>query len=255
MHALVTGASSGIGAALARALAARGWNLTLAARRKERLDALAASLADGDRVRTFARRTDLSVLSECTGLYEDAVEALGPVHLLVNNAGVQFVEPAAGVSDARAESLLAVDLLAPLRLQRAVLTDMLAHDHGAIVNIASVAGLVWLPGMVHYNAAKAALAAASESLRAELSATGVHVLTVYPGPVATDMEAAATRALGGGWSVRLMPRGTPDGLAQRVLRALDHQQPRVVYPRVYGAARWLGPLVQAVSERGVPSPV
>lgn len=258
MHALVTGASSGIGAALATALGARGWRLTLAARRVDRLEALARSIAaPGSDPRTHpkVRPTDLSDLDACRGLVEDARAAHGPVHLLVNNAGVQYVEATVGVSDDRAERLMAVDLLAPLRLQRLVLDDMLAHDHGTIVNIASLAGIVPTPGMMHYNAAKSALGAASESLRAELSQTGVHVLTVYPGPVSTDMEAAAVEAYGNAASARLIPRGTPEGLASQILQAIDRRSPRVVYPRIYGVARWFQPLARWLTERTAPAPV
>ena len=257
MHALITGASSGIGAALAHALGARGWRLTLAARRVERLDEVARSVQrpePGDGA-PFVRPTDLSDLSQCAALVADARAAHGPVHLLVNNAGVQYVEPTAGVTDDRAERLMTVDLLAPLRLQRMVLSDMLAHDHGTIVNIASLAGIVPTPGMMHYNAAKSALGAASESLRAELSGTGVHVLTVYPGPVSTEMEAAAVAAYGNAAAARLIPRGTPKELAQRILSAMDRRAPRVVYPRVYGVARWLQPFARWITEHTTPPPV
>lgn len=257
MHALITGASSGIGAAIACALGERGWRLTLAARREERLHAVARAVrpvASTDGPAPFVRPTDLADLDACAGLVADARAAHGPVHLLVNNAGVQYVEPTPGVSDVRAERLMTVDLLAPLRLQRLVLDDMLAHDHGSIVNIASLAGIIPIPGMMHYNAAKAALAAASESLRAELARTGVHVLTVYPGPVSTDMEAAAVEALGNAAAARLIPRGTPDELAERILAAVEARRPRIVYPRVYGAARWLQPLVRWVSDRTSPVP-
>ena len=111
-HALITGASSGIGEAMARHFAAKGWRLTLAARRKEQLDDLAASL-DAE---VFVRPTDLSDLSQCERLVKDAVEALGPIDVLINNAGVQYVEPTVGVTPERGELLLNVDLLAPLRL-------------------------------------------------------------------------------------------------------------------------------------------
>ena len=256
MHALVTGASSGIGAAIAEALGARGYHLPLAARRVDRLQALASAIEGqvGSQSRTFVRATDLSDLDQCAALLDEAREALGPVHLLINNAGVQYVEPSRGVSDARAERLFTVDLLAPLRLQRMVLDDMLTHDHGTIVNIASLAAIVPTPGMMHYNAAKGALAAASESLRAELSGTNVNVLTVYPGPVATDMEAAAVEAYGNAAAVRFLPRGTPEGLAKKVLRAVDHKSARVVYPAIYGVTRWLRPFATWMTELTAPAP-
>ncbi len=254
MHALITGASSGIGEALALALAARGWRLSLAARRLDRLQALSATLSERGAPRVFCRETDLADLQQCGPLVDDAVAANGPVHLLINNAGVQYVEPGRGVSDERAERLFNVDLHAPLRLQRRVLEDMLAQDHGAIVNIASLAAIVPTPGMMHYNAAKGALAAASESLAAELRGTNVHVLTVYPGPVSTDMEAAASAAYGNGLSVRLLPRGTPEELAGNIIDSVHRRRTRLVYPAIYEVTRWIRPLATWVTAITTPTP-
>ena len=256
MHALVTGASSGIGAAIATALGARGHRLTLAARRVERLESLATEIEghSDKRNRTFVRATDLSDLDQCAALVADARQALGPIHLLINNAGVQYVAPTSTIGDDRAEHLLKVDLLAPLRLQRMVLEDMRIHDHGTIVNIASLVAIVPMPGMMHYSAAKSALAAASESLRAELSGTNVNVMTVYPGPVATDMEAAANEAYGNVATASFLPRGTPEGLAERVLQAIERKRARVVYPRAYELARWLRPVATPLTEAATPLP-
>jgi short-subunit dehydrogenase len=258
VHALITGASSGIGAAMAVALGRRGWRLTLAARRAERLQAVARSLEPAEGTappKVFVRPADLSRLDTCAELVRDAREAMGPIHLLINNAGIQYVEPTVGITDDRADHLFAVNLHAPLRLQRLVLEEMLAHDTGTIVNIASLAGIIPPPGMMHYNAAKSALAAASESLRTELSNTGVHVLTVYPGPVTTDMEAAAVEALGSSPAAKYIPRGTPEGLADQILAAVDQRAPRVVYPRVYGITRWFRPMARWVTDISAPRPV
>ncbi len=135
-----------------------------------------------------------------------------------------------------------------------VLDEMIARNHGTIVNITSLAAIVPTPGMMHYNAAKAALAAASESLRAELTSTRVRVVTVYPGPVATDMEAAAVDAYGNATVAKLLPRGTPEGLAEQVLHAIDRQRPRLIYPAVYGVARWLRPFAVWLTGRTAPKP-
>lgn len=167
-HAIVTGASSGIGAALARELSAHGWDLTLVARRRPLLDELAAGL----RTRCHVVEADLSDLDAATGWLPGATAALGPVELLVNNAGVQVVAPTAGVDLARAEASLRVNLLSPMRLWRAVLPDMLARGQGTVVDICSMAALAPTPGMAWYNASKAGLAGASEALRGELRGTG-----------------------------------------------------------------------------------
>lgn len=248
-HALITGASSGIGEALARHFAAKGWRLTLAARRKEQLDALAASLE----VEVFVRPTDLSDLSQCERLVHDAVEALGPIDVLINNAGVQFVEPTVGVTPERGELLLNVDLLAPLRLIHYVLPSMLERRAGHIVNISSLAGLVFTPGMCHYNAAKAGLGAASESLRVEIKDSGVHVLTVYPGPVHSPMEAAARQAYEAAAAVERLPTGTAEELSKLIDQAIKGRKERVVYPRVYGVSRHARVLSQWVTDKFSPS--
>ena len=234
MHVLITGASSGLGAGMARHFASLGWTLTLAARRQGLLEELAQSLA----VQTHTRATDLSDLTQCKPLIDEAQEALGPIDVLVNNAGIQFVEAYTGVSDERAELLLTVDYLAPLRLQRRVLEDMLPRRSGTIVNVASMAGIIATPGMCHYNGAKSALAASSESLRVELRSSGVHVVTVYPGPVQSPMESAARENFVSSAAVRHVPTGTPEGLAKLVAAAITKRRARVVYPRVYGLSRY-----------------
>lgn len=233
MHALITGASSGIGEALAREFAKAGWSLTLAARREDRLKALAGQL----KAPSFVRPSDLSRLDQCGPLWREAEAALGPVDLLINNAGIQYVEPTVGVSDERAEALMTVDVLAPMRLARLAVVSMLERKRGGIVNIASVAAINPTPGMYHYNAAKAALAAASESLRVELRGTGVSVVTVYPGPVSSEMEAAARASFEPSAATRNIPTGSAEGLAQKVRRAVERDEARVVYPAFYNLSR------------------
>jgi short-subunit dehydrogenase len=248
MHALITGASSGLGAGMAKHFATLGWDLTLAARREERLEALAATLS----TKTHIRVTDLSDLEQCIPLIEEAQAALGPIDVLVNNAGIQYVEAAASVSDERAERLFTVDVLAPMRLQRRVLEDMLPRKSGTIVNVASMAGIISTPGMCHYNGAKAALASCSESLRVELRNSGVHVVTVYPGPVHSDMEAAARENFEPSAAANNIPTGTAQGLAHLIEKAIKKRKARVVYPRVYALSRYYRVTSQWVTDMMTP---
>ncbi len=248
MHVLITGASSGLGEGMARHFAGLGWKLTLAARRRDRLDALAAEL----QTETFVRVTDLSDLEQCGPLIDESQAALGPIDILVNNAGIQYVEAAAGVSDERAERLFTVDVLAPMRLQRRVLQDMLTRKSGTIVNVASMAGIIATPGMCHYNGAKAALASCSESLRVELRNSGVHVVTVYPGPVHSDMEAAARENFEPSAAVQHVPTGTAAGLARLIEKAIKKRSARVVYPRVYALSRYYRVTSQWVTDLMTP---
>lgn len=249
-HAVLTGASSGIGATLARTLAAAGWDLTLVARRRERLEALAAELP----VRCHVVQADLSDTAHATAWLAGARAELGPVELLVNNAGVQVAGPTATVDAERGEASLRVNLASPLRLCTAVLPGMLERGSGAIVNIASMASLAPTPGMAWYNASKAGLAGASEALRGELLGTGVHVLTVYPGIIAsTAMGRRGLEAYGSNWALKLQPTGTEQELARRILRALDRRQARLIYPWIYWTARWLPTLTRWFMDRFTPS--
>jgi short-subunit dehydrogenase len=250
MHALVTGASSGIGEALARALAAAGHDLTLVARREAELDRVAAAL-DGVRVERI--RADLGELDAIEAVVTRAVGALGAVDVLVNNAGVQIVAPTEDVTTEEGERLLRLNVLAPFRLVRAVLPAMLERGRGTIVDISSLSALAPAPGMFHYSASKAALAAASESLRAEVKKRGVHVVTVYPGPVRTAMAEAAVQRYDHALAAS-MPMGSCDKLARLVMRAISGRKARVIYPRAYAAARMFPSLTRWAVDTFSPLP-
>ena len=247
-HVAVTGASSGIGEAIARAYAAAGARVTVVARRRDRLEALAADLGAAVHVAP----ADMEDAAAAVGWIDAAEAAQGPIDVLVLNAGVQYVEPALGVDDARELAIMTVNLLAPLRIARRVAPAMAARGAGAIVVVSSIAGLVNTPGMAHYNASKAGVAAWFETLRDELRGSGVRVCTVYPGPVATAMETAAREKIGASAAADRLPTGTPERLAARVLKAVAKGSPRVVYPRIYGAMRYARITSQWFTSRFAP---
>lgn len=250
MHALVTGASAGIGEALAQRLATAGYDLTLVARRQAELRRVAEHLP---RATVVTQVADLSELDGLATLVGRAEERLGPVDLLVNNAGVQIVALTHEVSPEDGERLLTVNVLAPLRLTHAVLPGMLARGRGTIVDIASLAALAPTLGMDHYSASKAALAAASEALRAEVAPQGIHVVTVYPGPVHTNMARAAVSRYAKD-PTGILPVGNPATLATRIVRAIERRKARVIYPRAYVLARRLPGLTRWVMDRMSPRP-
>ena len=235
LHVVVTGASAGLGEAFARAFAAEGCRLTLVARRKDKLDGLAASL--GGRVHVVG--WDLSDPARAADWLADAVAANGPIDVLVNNAGLQVVGRTHLADIDAVERTVLTNLLAPLRLAHAVLPSMIERKTGTIVNVASMAALAPTPGMTWYNAGKAGLAAASEALRGELRGSGVNVVTVYPGIIPdTDMAKAALHVYdGASFAVRMQPTGTPAGLAAVVLRAVKRGTARVIWPRANTVAR------------------
>lgn len=251
MHCIVTGASSGIGAAIARDFSSHGADVTLVARRTARLEALADELQTKAHVVT----ADLSELETCTDWLAEAVRVLGPADVLVNNAGVQVVEPFEDGDPDRHDLVLRVNLAAPMRLARAVVGPMLERGQGTIVNVASLAALAPTPFMSSYNASKAGLAGWSEALRGELRKTGVNVVTVYPGPVKTAMADAAVDAyanagkdVAGG-----LPTGNTQTLAERVRRAVERGSARLTYPRVYVVAKWFPGLTRFLVDRMTPS--
>jgi len=248
-HALITGASSGIGEALARELHAAGYTVSLVARRLEKLEQLCASLHD----RAHAFRCDLSDPDQGARVLAQAEAQFGPIDLLVNNAGVENTGPTAESDVTESESLLRTNLLTPLRLTRLVLPGMLARKSGVIVQVASMAAV---SGQSWYGASKAGLAMFSETLRNELRKTGVHVVTVYPGPVRTPMADNAYARFGGRKGVvGFAPEGTAGELAKLIRRAVERRRPRVVYPGFYALGWWFPRLSMFVTNLLAPQPL
>jgi short-subunit dehydrogenase len=247
MHVVITGASSGIGEALAREYLSRGDSVTLLARRTELLRAI----ADGAPERIHVVSCDLTDVDHACDFIPGAEAALGPIDVLINNAGASMVHPTVDTDWSAAESLLRLNVLTPFKLTCTLAPKMIARGSGCIVDISSVAGLAPQPGFFFYNASKAALAAASESLRAELRSAGVHVVTVYPGPVHTPM-ADANFAVFDPKVKRTTPTGDARVLARLVARAVERKHARVIYPRVYSVARWFPWLARWFLDRASP---
>lgn len=185
-HALITGANRGIGAAIARHLARAGADCSLLVRDPASAGPLAADLrALGRRVAVVgADVTDAAALDRAIA---EAVAALGPVDVLVNNAGFAETRPFLKSDDALYERLLAVHLMAPVHAARAVLPSMVARGRGRIVNIASVAGVAGGAYIAAYAAAKHAMVGLTRALAAEFRGQGIRVNAVCPGYTDTDL--------------------------------------------------------------------
>ena len=190
-HAIITGASAGIGAAYARALAGPCDSMLIVGRREGRLLALAGELAPGCRVATAA--ADLATVEGQARVVE-AIRQGPPPDLLINNAGFSTLGPFATSDLDPEQEMLHLHCDANLALTRAALPAMLARDSGAVVNVASVAALLALPGVATYTATKAFLLSFSRSLRAELAATGLRVQCLCPGYTRTEIHDRATFA-------------------------------------------------------------
>jgi 3-oxoacyl-[acyl-carrier protein] reductase len=187
--ALVTGASGGIGAAIARALHRRGAVVLLAGRRREALDALTAELAE----RAHPLMADIAADGAAEALVK-AAEALAPVDILVNNAGITRDMLALRLKDADWQEVLDTNLTAAFRLSRAALRGMMRRRHGRIVSITSIVGVTGNPGQANYAAAKAGLIGMSKSLAAEVASRGITVNCVAPGFIDTAMTQALDEA-------------------------------------------------------------
>jgi 3-oxoacyl-[acyl-carrier protein] reductase len=181
--ALVTGASGGIGGGIARALHARGAAVALSGTRREALEALAAELGE----RAAVCPADLRETGAAEALVTAAEEALGPLSILVNNAGFTRDMLALRMQDADWQSVLDVDLSAPFRLIRATLRGMLKRRAGRIINIASIVGVTGNAGQANYSAAKAGMIGMSKSLAQEVGSRGVTVNVIAPGFIQTAM--------------------------------------------------------------------
>ena len=214
-NALVTGASGGIGAEVARVLHGAGAVVTLSGTRLEPLQALAAELGD----RAFVAACDLSDLASVEALPKTAAELMGSVDILVNNAGITRDGLMMRMSDDDWLAVIEVNLHSTFRLSRAVLRGMMKARWGRIVNVTSVVAQTGNPGQANYAAAKAGVVGMSKALAQEVGSRGITINCVAPGLVATAMtdklnEAQRETILKG---VPLGRMGTPHEIAAAVL--------------------------------------
>jgi 3-oxoacyl-[acyl-carrier protein] reductase len=187
-QALVTGASGGIGGAIARALHAQGAIVGLSGTRREALEALAAELG----ARAHVLPANLADPAAPDALIAAAEAAMGGLAILVNNAGLTRDGLALRMKDEDWDTVLAVDLSAAFRLSRAALKGMLRRRAGRILSIGSIVGATGNPGQANYAAAKAGLVGMSKALAQEVAARGVTVNVIAPGFIATPMTDALT---------------------------------------------------------------
>lgn len=249
--ALVTGASSGIGAAYARQLAARGHDLILSARRQDRLDALAQQLRAAHGCKVEAWPADLANPQDLLRL-EEALSTREDIAMLVNCAGLGALGPGATADTDAVDRMVKVNVLALTRLSLAAARAFARRQRGVIVNIGSILALMPVPGASGYSASKAYVLNFSRALQAELEPAGVTVQAVMPGMVRSEF-------FGG------KPAPFPDHLFMEAdtlvataLCALD-QGERVCFPTLSDPAGWSGleaargALVKALTHSGEPA--
>jgi uncharacterized protein len=239
--AVVTGASSGIGEAIAREFAARGHQVVVVARRVEPLRELAQSLGD----RAHVVPADLSRRADRAELLNHIADLGLTPDILINNAGLAALGPVAD-SDVDAElSLIEVDVSAVVELCSRFVPGMVQRGRGAVLNVASLGAFGPLPGLATYGAAKAFVLSYTHSLRAELKNTGVTAATVCPGPVDTGFAEKAGYASGEveGFMPKFLWK-TPDEVARAAVRGLALGRAVIIpggFNRVAAAAFHLTP--------------
>jgi short-subunit dehydrogenase len=219
---VITGASSGIGAALARQLAARGDRVVLAARRKDLLDALVSELGP----HAHAVAVDVTKRSDVERLRDAAVASLGSVDVWVNNAGRGLSKPALELTDAEFDEMMLVNVKSVLYGMQAIVPHFIERSRGQIINVSSFLSRVPMASIrAGYSAAKAALNSLTANARMDLAAShpGIRVTLVMPGIVSTDF---AKHAIHGTPPIRPGAGGAPPQTAEQVaeviVRAIDH---------------------------------
>jgi NADP-dependent 3-hydroxy acid dehydrogenase YdfG len=220
--AVVTGASSGIGAAVATALNAGGAHVALAARREEALLEIQAGLEGGDGRKWMVCPTDVTDREQVRSLVARAEEELGPVEILVNCAGVMYYTLMKNIREEEWERTVEVNCKGALNCVGAVLSGMLERGEGHIVTISSDAGRKVFPGLAVYSASKFFVEVLSQGLRLETAGTGLKVTTIQPGNVATDLismseDEEALEVYGQPGESRVLD---PEDVAESVVHAL-----------------------------------
>jgi NAD(P)-dependent dehydrogenase (short-subunit alcohol dehydrogenase family) len=232
--AIVTGASSGIGAATARELGRRGARVVLAARRMDALETQAQAIrgAGGD---ALAMATDVADPAQVTRLVDRTVATFGRVDVLVNGAGAGWSRPLAESPADEVIGLLEVNLLGAMLLTRAVLPAMLERRHGTIISVGSLSGRVAMEPL--YSATKYGLRGFSLALRRQVAESGVSVSLVSPGNIRTAMTRHVTARLPG-----------PDLVATTIADLVIRPRREVVIPGKHYAIAWLEQVLPSVAD-------
>ena len=238
---IVTGASSGIGEATARAFGRQGAKIALAARRVDRLQTLAQDIeAFGTETEALVVAADLSQLTDIQNLVNQTLARFGRIDVLFNNAGfgrLGWLESLDQVQDIEAQ--YAVNVLGVVQTTRQVLPTMIRQKGGHIINMASIAGLVGAPTYTIYASTKFAVRGFSEALRREVAPWGIHVSVIYPGGVATEFGAQArinrkTRATTPAFMLL-----TADDVARAAVGLVRHPRAHLVLPWLWGFGVWV----------------
>jgi short-subunit dehydrogenase len=244
-HVVVTGGSRGMGAAFGREFATAGARVTLLARGSADLERVAAQLRVGHLAADVANADGVA----------ERLEAIAPVDVLINNAGLGTSGDLTDFSAPQLRQLYEVNALAPAELARQLLPGMRARARGRLVFVSSLSAQVALPGLTAYSATKAAVSQLAEGLRRDLRGTGVGVTNVELGPVDTGLYDEATSyepcrdAFDRMLRIRMLRKLTVDEVADAVVRACGNDRDRVVLPRRAAAQVMASHMPQWIANR------
>ena len=237
---IITGASSGIGAATARRLAREKVCLTLAARRTDRLKGVAEDVENAGS-EALVIQTDVTQRTDIERMVQSTLERWGRVDVLVNNAGVSFDEPLVDLMPDNLRAEVQVNLIAPMECAQAVLPAMLQQKSGHIVNVASIEGLIATPGSSVYCATKFGVFGFSDSLRRQLRGSGIHVSAFCPGYTPSEITPRLKAIVDGRPDAPHHPGLMPtEYVADQLARLVNHPRRLMVLPR-----SWTGLVITA----------
>lgn len=251
MHILITGAASGIGKEL----------ILCFVREKEAILSLVDINEQGlkdvinrSQVKANAYTLDLANVDDVEAAIKRIEKESGPIDVLINCAGIMFIQSMAGTPWEKGLKLLNIDLISPLRIINLVLPSMIERRKGHIVNISSMAGVTTIPGCCYYGAAKAGIANASEILRGEVKRYGIGVTTVYLGPIKTPLEAQCRTEVKGNIYSDNIPTGSPQRTAELIYRAVKKNRALVIYTWAYYLVRHIQRIANWFVMRFGPDP-
>ena len=232
---VITGASSGIGKALAEVYASKGFDLVLAARRIDRLKELEAKLSN---VKVLSVQTDVSIESDCKNLIESAIQKFGKIDILINNAGISMRAATIDVEMNVLRKVMDVNLWGTIYCTKFALPHLLASK-GSLVGIISVGGYVGLPARSGYSASKFAMRGFLDSVRVEHRRSGLHVLVAAPGFTTSDIRKSALMA--DGRQQGATPRDenkmmSAERCAHRIYMAVKRRQRKLILKFIDGKA-------------------
>jgi hypothetical protein len=230
---LITGASSGIGEATARRFGKAGYQVVLAARRRDRLESLAEEI-DTSGGQAFVVCSDIAKLDEIQSLVGAAMDKYGKIDVLFNNAGfgrLAWLNELDPVNDI--QNQIQVNLMGLIQTTREVLPHMIACRHGHIINMGSMAGFIATPTYTIYAASKFAVRGFSEALRREVGVYNINVSVIYPGGVSTEFGSHTGARRKTGSTTPNWLRLTPERVAENVWKVVQRPHRTVVLPWVY----------------------